>query len=136
MNTSEPTGFNCEKCGHRAEFSMWAYAHWDEGFFATCTECSTKHYVSKGMAKLAHPKLSPDERRQDLEDACVERGYELVWIDLDSGEFHLRKGAEVLTGRIDEQSVDSGPAVSQAIRVGVRLDQDPSSKYFSGDNRG
>lgn len=130
------TGFACGKCGHYMPFSAWAYAHWDEGFFATCVECGTRHSVTQGKAKVVYPKPTPEERRQDLRAACSERGYELVWSDLRTGEFHLRKGSEVLSGRLSRQAQDAGPAVNKAILGAVRLDQVASSRYFAGVSNG
>ncbi|MBI6883039.1 hypothetical protein [Pseudomonas putida] len=131
--TSEnlPNGFNCVQCNHFAEFSMWVYAQWDEKLTSTCTKCSTIHTLFRGIAKRSHEKLSPDARRADLSSACEELGFELVWTNLRTGEFHMKKGEEVRLGAFAKTARDAGPAVALAAKSGQRLDLQQGSKYYA-----
>lgn len=129
---SIPDGINCGKCNTHMPFNPWVYAHWDEELFSACPKCSTRHSIRQGKGKMVDVKQTPEQRRQDLREASSDHGYELVWSDLRTGVFHLRKGSEVRQGYISRNAVDAGQAVNLAIKNGMRLDQVESSRYFAG----
>ena len=117
-------------------FNAWVYAHWGEELFSTCAQCSAQHSIRQGKGKVVDVKKTSKEVRQDLLEAGSEQGFELVWSDLRSGVFHLRKGSEVRQGYISRNAADAGPAVNLAIKNGLRLDQVESSRYFTRETRG
>lgn len=131
-----PKGFECIKCATFIPFTGWAYAHWHEEIFSTCPSCSTRHSLRQGNAKVVLEKKTPAQRRQDLREASAEQGHELVWCDLRTGIFHIKKGSEVRLGHLRRDAVDAGPAVAIAIRIGERLDETLGSEYYRGHQHG